>query len=107
MLTGKEWEQVCRNSPEGALIQMVGSSTMPSVAIWAAQAELTRRSSASSCPDLDKWREELAAGLRTAHTFDELWRAACDEVNKREWDAIMSRRPPTPNHPFSADGLPF
>jgi len=107
MLTGKEWEQVCRNSPEGALVQMIGSCTMPTAAVYAAQAELVRRSGESSCPALDKWRKELAAGLRTAYTFDALWRKACDEMNQREWDTVMSRRPPSPNHPFVDDGLPF
>jgi len=108
MLTGKEWERVCRSSPEDALVKIVGSSTQPSVAIYAAQAELARRLHESSCPSLDKWRAELAAGLRTPYTFDDLWRAACDEANQREWDAIMSRRPPTPNHPrLVDDDLPF
>lgn len=107
MLTAKEWEQVCRNSPDAALVQMIGNSTISLGAVYAAQAELIRRSNVSSCPALDKWRAELAAGLRTPYTFDDLWRAACDEMNRREWDAVMSRRPPTPNHPFSDDGLPF
>jgi hypothetical protein len=103
MLTGKEWEQVCRNSPEAALVQMVGSGTISLLGVYAAQAELIRRSNISSCPALDKWRSELAAGLRTADQFDDLWRAACDEMNQREWDAILSRRPPTTNHPRLVD----
>src|SRR6266446_4562077 len=105
MLTAKEWEQVCRNSPEAALIQMVGSGTISLAGVYAAQAELIRRSTVSPCPDLDKWRAELAAGLRTAYTFDDLWRAACDEMNRREWDAVMRRRPPTSNRPFVDDDL--
>jgi hypothetical protein len=107
MLTGKEWEQVCRNSPDYALVQIVGSCRMNLSAVYAAQAELIRRSNASPCPSLDKWRAELAAGLRTAGTFDELWRKACDEVNRREWAVILSRRPPSRTHPLESDGLPF
>ncbi len=34
-----------------------------------------------STPALDEWRRELAAGWRTPHTFDALWRAACEEMN--------------------------
>ena len=30
-------------------------------------------------PALEAWRRELAAGVRTATTFDPLWRAACRE----------------------------
>jgi hypothetical protein len=35
-------------------------------------------------PSLDAWRRELAAGQRTATTFDWLWRAACEEMNALE-----------------------
>ncbi len=34
-----------------------------------------------STPALDEWRRELRAALRTPHTFDALWRAACEEMN--------------------------
>jgi hypothetical protein len=33
---------------------------------------------------LTAWRRELAAGHRTATTFDALWRAACLEANALE-----------------------
>src|SRR6266446_1508309 len=102
MLTGKEWEQVCRNSPEVALVQILGSNMVPE-AIYAAQAELVRRTNAFPCSNLDKWWEELAAGVRDAYAFDDLWRAACDERNQMEWDAVLRRRPPTPSHPHSVD----
>ena len=35
-------------------------------------------------PALDAWRRELAAGERTATTFDALWRAACEDMNALE-----------------------
>ncbi len=35
-------------------------------------------------PALTAWRRELAAGKRTATTFDALWRAACGEMNALE-----------------------
>jgi len=38
-------------------------------------------------PALDVWRKELAAGLRTATTFDPLWRAACWEAAAKEADS--------------------
>ena len=38
-------------------------------------------------PALDAWRAELAAGKRTVHTFDPLWRAACEEISALEHDA--------------------
>lgn len=38
-------------------------------------------------PALDAFRRELAAGERTATTFDALWRAACAEANALEANA--------------------
>ena len=35
-------------------------------------------------PALDAWRRELAAGVRTAYTFDPLWRAGCEEMSALE-----------------------
>lgn len=35
-------------------------------------------------PALERWRAELAAGQRTATTFDVLWRAACFEASAAE-----------------------
>ncbi len=38
-------------------------------------------------PALDLWRRELAAGRRTAVTFDPLWKAACAEQCAIEFTA--------------------
>lgn len=38
-------------------------------------------------PALTAWRRELAAGKRTATTFDALWRAACEEMHALEAEA--------------------
>jgi hypothetical protein len=35
-------------------------------------------------PALTEWRRQLAAGERTTHTFDALWRAACAEAGAEE-----------------------
>jgi hypothetical protein len=37
-------------------------------------------------PALAAWRAELAAGKRTATTFDDLWRAACAEQSAIEFE---------------------
>lgn len=44
---------------------------------------------------LEEWWRELAAGTRTPHTYDELWRAACHEISAREYgppppDALLA-----------------
>ena len=36
-------------------------------------------------PALDLWHDELRAGVRTANTFDTLYRAACAEADAREF----------------------
>lgn len=51
---------------------------------YAAQAELAKRRAPSPCPNLDKWRKEIAEGKRDAYLFDELWRQACEETNETE-----------------------
>ncbi len=105
-----DWKAIARGSSTDALAQMLGSSYLPMEAIWHAGAELTRRSQApppDQCPNLTKWRAELAAGVRDAYKFDDLWRKACDEMNQLEWNAVMKRRPPSPDSPPYADGLPF
>ena len=38
-------------------------------------------------PALERWREELKAGVRSPTTFDPLWRAACEEMNAAEAEA--------------------
>ena len=40
-------------------------------------------------PALTAWRRELAAGERTIHTFDALWRAACAEAAAVECAATL------------------
>ena len=105
-----DWKAIVRGSSTDALAQMLGSSYLPTEAIWHAGAELARRSSMppDRYPNLTKWRAELEAGVRDAYKFDDLWRAACDEMNQKEWDTVMKRRPPSPDsHPLLGDGLPF
>ena len=41
----------------------------------------------AATPALDEWRKELARGERTASTFDDLWKAACAEMNAIEAEA--------------------
>jgi len=60
---------------------MYGSSTFPTEAIYAAGAELARRSDPDPTPNLTKWRAEIAAGVRDEYTFDDLWRAACRDMD--------------------------
>jgi len=102
-----KWQPICRGSSDDALVQILGSSTFPKEAVYAAQAELTRRSEPKpSCTNLYQWRRELAAGMRTAYTFDELWRRACEEVNEMELQAAYRRAAAPPPSTRSSD-LPF
>lgn len=47
----------------------------------------TRSGNATRYPALATWRAELAAGQRTAHTFDALYRAASAETHALEAEA--------------------
>ena len=40
-------------------------------------------------PALAAWGRELAAGTRTIHTFDVLWRAACAEITALELEGTL------------------
>lgn len=44
-------------------------------------------------PTLRLWQAELGTGVRTTTTFDDLWRAACLEIEAEEWerDGLPSR----------------
>lgn len=77
-----DWNKIVRGTSDSALAQIYGSSTFPQEAIWAAGAELTRRSDpeCDRVSYLDQWRAELEFGLRDIYTFDELWRLACEEM---------------------------
>jgi hypothetical protein len=37
---------------------------------------------------LGAWYREMAAGQRSASTFDPLWRAACLETEAQEWESM-------------------
>jgi hypothetical protein len=41
----------------------------------------------SRTPALEAWRDEVAAGKRTADQIDPLWRAACCEADAAEMEA--------------------
>ena len=56
-----------------------------------------------STPALDEWRRELAAGVRTLHTFDALWRAACEEMNAL--DALRDCPDHVPGYSSAAQGI--
>lgn len=104
MVSGKNWTAVCRNSSDAALTQILCSSLQYEI-VYAAQAELARRSElvVLSYPNLDKWRMELRAGLRQPDTVDELWRTACGEATQQELDLLFSSGTRSPISPLHVD----
>lgn len=86
--SANKWTMIAQNSSDSALVRMLASNVFELV--YAAQAELARRSSPQSArPNLDKWEKELREGKRTFYDFDDLWRKACDEMNKQEWRMLI------------------
>lgn len=87
-VSANKWSVIAQNSSEDALLRMLSSPMLEM--IYAAQAELARRSCPMSArPNLDKWTREMREKKRTAFDLDELWRKACDEMNRKEWDLLF------------------
>lgn len=110
-VSGKNWEEIARNSNEAALVQILGSCSFPREAIYAAHAELTRREEVpAGYASLKQWQKEIAAKMRDPYTFDELWRKACQDMNDMELAsdrAAASHRPPLCGESNNDDDLPF
>lgn len=79
-----DWSAIVKNSPDSALVQILGSVTFGDEAVYAAMAELTRRSELAPRTNLSQWRKELVVGTRDIFTFDDLWRLACEEASSVE-----------------------
>lgn len=84
--SANKWTVICQHTPTDSLVKMLASN-FELEAIYAAQAELAQRANPSPCPNLDRWRKELADGRRSIYTFDEVWKAACDEARQMEFVA--------------------